>query len=324
MVKQRSTTEEVTAQRPTFVPLTCCAVHRKILYIINPISGTRNKKSLEEIIRTETKRAGFPFAIYPSVAGGDYSFLYPIIKEQKFTDVVIAGGDGTINQAVNSLRKLNVQFGIIPCGSGNGLAFSAGISKDPVKALRTVFLGKSKLTDGFFINNQFACMLCGLGFDAQVAHDFANAPKRGLTTYVKKTVQNFFASKTYPFTLTTGNKQIHTEAFFISVANSNQFGNNFTIAPKASLTDGLLDVVIMTRQNKLNVLFQTVKQISGFNKVKSVDIVDEKSSLIYFQTPELRISNEGSAPLHIDGDPVETEKEFHFRIIRDCFLLIYA
>lgn len=298
-------------------------MHRKILYIVNPISGTKNKRTLQEIIEKETRRAGFSFAIYPSVAGGDYAFLYPIIKEQKFTDVVIAGGDGTINQAVNSLRKLDVQFGIIPCGSGNGLAFSAGISKDPVKALRTVFNGRSKLTDGFFINKQFACMLCGLGFDAQVAHDFANAPKRGLTTYVKKTVQNFFSSKAYPFTLSTGEKEIRTEAFFISVANSNQFGNHFTIAPKASLNDGLLDVVIMTKQSKLGVLFQTLKQISGFNKVKSVDIVDERSSLIYFQTETLKISNEGGAPLHIDGDPVETLKEMHFSIVKDCFLLIY-
>ena len=298
-------------------------MQRKLLYIVNPISGTRNKKSLKEIIEAETKRAGFSFTIYPSVADGDYSFLYPVIKDEKYTDVVIAGGDGTINQAINGLRKQGVQFGIIPCGSGNGLAFSAGISKDPVKALRTVFLGKSKLTDGFFINNQFACMLCGLGFDAQVAHDFADAPKRGLATYVKKTVQNFFSSKTYPFILTTGDKEIRTEAFFISIANSNQFGNNFTIAPKASLSDGLLDVVIMTKQNKLSVLFQTLKQISGFNKVKSVDIVDENSSLIYFQTEKLKISNEGGAPLHIDGDPVQTEREMRFKIVKDCFLLIY-
>jgi YegS/Rv2252/BmrU family lipid kinase len=299
-------------------------MQRKLLYIVNPISGTRNKQSLEEIINAETKRVGFPFAIYPSVANGDYSFLYPIIKEQKFTDVIIAGGDGTINQAVNSLRKQAVQFGIIPCGSGNGLAFSAGIPKDPVKALHIAFNGRSKLTDGFFINKQFACMLCGLGFDAQVAHDFANSPKRGLATYVKKTVQNFFSSQAYPFTLTTGEKEIHTEAFFISVANSNQFGNNFTIAPKASLTDGLLDVVIMTKQNKLGILFQTLKQISGFNRVQRVDIVDEKSSLIYFQTAKLSISNKGDAPLHIDGDPVETLQEMQFTIIKDAFLLIYG
>lgn len=297
-------------------------MQRKILYIVNPISGTRSKASIQEIIEAETKKAGFRWAVYPSVAGGDYSFLHPIIRDEKFTDVVIAGGDGTINQVVNSLRSLDVQFGIIPCGSGNGLAFSAGIPKDPVKALQLAFKGNSLLTDGFFVNNQFACMLCGLGFDAQVAHDFANAPKRGLTTYVKKTVQNFFSSKAYPFVLTTGGKEISAEAFFISIANSNQFGNHFTIAPKASLTDGQLDVVIMTRQSKLSVLFQTLKQISGLNKVQRVDIVDEKSSLIYFQTNGLKVMNKGGAPMHIDGDPVESIEELNIRLEPKAFLLI--
>lgn len=297
-------------------------MQRKILYIVNPISGTKSKSSLEEIIKAETKKIGFSHFIYPSVADGDYSFLYPVIKEKRLTDVVIAGGDGTINAVVNSLRNQNVQFGIIPCGSGNGLAFSAGIPKDPTKALQIIFRGHSKLTDGFFVNGRFACMLVGLGFDAQVAHDFANAPKRGLSTYVQKTLKNFFSSKTYSFVITAAAKEIKTEAFFISIANSNQFGNNFTIAPKASLTDGLLDVVIMTKQNKLSILFQTLKQISGYNKVKSVDIVDEKSSLIYFQTEALMLLNKDEAPMHIDGDPVETETRLDVKIIKDCFRLV--
>ena len=296
---------------------------RKLLYIINPISGTRNKQSLREIIEEETKKAGFPFSIYTSVAGGDYSFLYPIIKEEKFTDVIVAGGDGTINQSINSLRKQGVQFGIIPCGSGNGLAFSAGIPKDPVKALRLAFNGKSKLTDGFYINNQFACMLCGLGFDAQVAHDFANSPKRGLPTYIRKTVEDFFTAKAYPFVLSAEGKEWQTDAFFISIANSNQFGNHFTIAPKASLNDGLLDVVIMTKQAKLGVVYNTLKQVLGFNTVKSIDVLDEGSSLIYFQTTDLKIINDGEAPLHIDGDPAVTMKEMSFRVEKDCFLLLY-
>jgi YegS/Rv2252/BmrU family lipid kinase len=297
-------------------------LQRKLLYIINPISGTRNKKNLREIIESETLKQGIPFFIYPSVPGGDYSYLYPLILEEKITDVVIAGGDGTINQAVNNLRHLELQFGIVPCGSGNGLAFSAGISKDPIKALKIVFDGHSKLIDGFYVNSQFCCMLVGLGFDAQVAHDFANSPKRGLTTYVKKTCQNFFTSRTYSFTISTKEKELNTEAFFISVANSNQFGNNFTIAPKASLTDGLLDVVIMTKQHKLSVLFNTLMQISGRHKVQRVEIVDEKSSLIYFQTDRLHITNIDDAPMHIDGDPVTSIHELDFRVVHDCFRLI--
>jgi diacylglycerol kinase (ATP) len=139
---------------------------RRIIYIINPISGTRSKKGLQQFIEKRTKENNISFQVFLSVANGDYSFLHPIIAEQKITDVVIAGGDGTVSQVVHSLINCNVNFGIIPCGSGNGLAYAARIPKDPGKALDVIFNGKPVAIDGFMINHQFACMLCGLGFDA--------------------------------------------------------------------------------------------------------------------------------------------------------------
>jgi len=295
---------------------------RKLVYIVNPISGTRNKSSLREIIEVKTFAAGFDFTIYPSVESGDYSFLIPIIKEQNFTDVVVAGGDGTINQVVNSLRKLKLQFGIIPCGSGNGLAFSAGIPRNIERALQIIFKGKSNWCDAFLINESFACMLCGLGFDAQVAYDFANDPKRGLATYIRKTVSNFFTAKTYPFVLSAHGKQIKTDALFISIANSNQFGNNFTIAPKASLNDGLLDIVVMGKQNKLFALLQAFRQVGGYNRLQKLEVVNENASLLYFQTDEIKIENPQLAPMHIDGDPTETKKKLAIEILKDSFRLI--
>ncbi len=294
---------------------------RSILYIINPISGTRGKKDLQALIEKETKKAGIPFLILPSVADGNYDFLHPIIKEKKITDVVVAGGDGTVSQVVNGLMSLDLNIGIIPCGSGNGLAYTAGIPKDPAKALQIIFAGKAAPTDGFYLNDHFACMLCGLGFDAKVAHDFAQQPKRGLSTYVKQVVRNFFGAKTYPFELTVGGKTFSTDAYFISIANSNQFGNHFTIAPAASLSDGLLDIVIVTRQNKLSMIVQTLKQVRGKNKLVPETVIDDTKAVIYFQTAKLSISNKAEAYLHIDGDPAETSKEIKVRVLPECFKL---
>jgi YegS/Rv2252/BmrU family lipid kinase len=298
-------------------------MERQILYIINPISGTGNKQSIREVVEARTKAAGIAYEIYPSVANGDYSFLHHVIEENGVTDVVIAGGDGTINQVINALRQFNVQFGIIPCGSGNGLAFSANIPKNPDKALDIIFGGEARWTDAFTINGTFACMLCGLGFDAQVAHDFANDPSRGLATYMKQTIKNFFSAKAYTFKINTHGKEWITDAFFISVANSNQFGNHFTIAPQASLTDGMLDIVIMTRQSKLSMLLQAALQVTGFNQVKEIEVLDEQSSVVYFQTADITITNAMEAPLHIDGDPAETAKEFEIRLLHQCFRLLY-
>jgi len=303
---------------------------RYILYIINPISGTRKKKDLKAFIEKETTERNIPYSIFPSVANGDYSFLHSIIKEKPVTDIVVAGGDGTVSQVVNSLMDFDINFGIIPCGSGNGLAYTANISKDPAKAMQTIFNGKAVATDGFYINDagpsgrgrHFACMLCGLGFDAKVAHDFAQQPKRGLSTYIKQVVKNFFGAHTYSFDIKLNKETFFTEAYFISIANSNQFGNNFTIAPKASLSDGLLDIVIVTSQNKLSVLLQTLLQISGRNKLQPETSFDKNKAIIYFQTDNITITNKSNAPLHIDGEPAETPEKITIQVRQGCFNLI--
>ena len=124
---------------------------RKICYIINPISGTKSKDTLSNLVAKETLKAGIAFQFFPSVASGDYSFLFDTITEEHYTDVVIIGGDGTVNQVVDSLKHLPVRFGIIPSGSGNGLAFSAGIPKTPLKALKIIFKNQWTTVDGFRI-----------------------------------------------------------------------------------------------------------------------------------------------------------------------------
>ena len=297
-------------------------MRRKIIYIVNPISGTSSKDSVQNTIAAETLKKGISFQFFPSVANGDYSFLKETITSEKITDIVIVGGDGTVSQVVDSLKDLPVQFGVIPCGSGNGLAFGAGIPKAPKKALEVIFNNRTHVVDGFRVNNRFACMLCGIGFDAQVAHDFAKASQRGLVTYVKKVFTNFFIAKPYSFKIKLNDKIFKTEAYFISIANSNQFGNNFTIAPKASLSDGKVDVVIVTDQSKLTLLYNTMIQVGGFNGLQKKENINENKSVIYFQTSEISISNYNEAPLHIDGDPVETEKKLHIAIEPSCFRLL--
>jgi len=165
-------------------------------------------------------------------------------------------------------------------------------------------------------------MLCGLGFDAKVAHDFVDQPERGLATYIRLALKNFFTVKPYKFEIQLNDTKFKTEAYFISIANSNQFGNNFTIAPKASLSDGLLDVVIITGQNKVSFILQTLQQFAGWNALQAVPVIKQKSSAIYFQTDQISIINKSDAPLHIDGEPAETPKTLNIEIKKKCFRLI--
>lgn len=297
-------------------------MNRRIIYLYNPISGTRGKESLMKTIEKKTIEKDIFCEIIPTRADGDYSFLKEKIRTEKITDIVICGGDGTVSQVAGSLMGEAVNFGIIPLGSGNGLAFAAKIPRKPEKALDIIFTGKASYIDSFYINSAFSCMLCGLGFDAQVAHDFAKQKKRGLATYVKQTVANFFKAKPYSFELELNGKTFKTEAYFISIANSNQFGNDFTIAPGASLNDGLLDIVVVKKMSKLWLLWSIFKQINHGVIHEHDELIFHKKDVLYFQTNNLVIHNPDEAPLHIDGDPSGTNKKFVINIIPAAFKLI--
>ena len=295
---------------------------RKIIYLFNPISGTTRKDALLKKIEAATKAKNLHFEFIRSNPDGDYKFLRRKIEQEKFTDVVIIGGDGTVNQVTGALRGCKIRFGIIPRGSGNGLAYTARIPKNTLLALDIIFKGASKKVDAFLINEQYACMLCGLGFDALVAHKFAAQPKRGLITYTQQSLLHFFQASFYRFEITLNDFSFLTDAYFISIANSNQFGNNVTIAPQARLNDGLLDIVVVQKMSKAILPLAVLKQIQGNNQLQQLAEDVAAKTVLYFQTAELTIKNLDRAPLHVDGEPSKTAGEFKIKILKDCFELI--
>ena len=280
---------------------------RKLMYLVNPLSGTVKKGPLLFSIKTVTENKGIAYEIAETNAAGNYFLLKEKIIDEQFTDVVIIGGDGTIRYVIDAFRNVpNLSFGIIPIGSGNGLARAANIPSKPLQALQLIFSGTATYVDAFTINNHFSCMLSGIGFDAKVAHDFAEKTTRGLFTYTQQSLLNYFKAHPYQFEIIIDDFSFFTEAYFISIANSNQFGNNVTIAPQASLTDGLLDIVIVQKMNKARLPFALLKQIRGNNKLQQIVDDMSKNNVLYFQTPAIAIRNLKQAPFHIDGDPIET------------------
>jgi diacylglycerol kinase family enzyme len=206
-------------------------------------------------------------------------------------------------------------------GSGNGLALAAGISTQYEKALEIIFKGKADYIDAFYINNHFSCMLCGLGFDAQVAYDFSLQKTRGLGMYVKQTAKNFLSAMPYPFIIHINDLEIKTEAFFISIANSNQFGNQITIAPRASLSDGFLDVVVVKKMSKIRMLYAVLMQIK-LGQITNTAKKFRQKDIFYFQTKHLIIQNLKHAPLHIDGEPANTSRHFEIKVVEKAFRLL--
>jgi len=295
---------------------------RKILFFINPVSGTTSKLQLEKKIRQKCLDNNVSFEVLFTSASGDYDFLRDKIKTDFITDIVICGGDGSIRPIVSHLLNIDVNIGIIPLGSGNGLAKTAGIPSDIDRAFKTIFIGKTLVCDAFSVNKDLSCHVCGLGYDALVAHEFSKQKKRGLSSYTKIAIKNFFAAKTYRFSIEADGEEFETEAFLLCVANSNQFGNNLKVAPKASLCDGLLDIVILKKTSKPQIVFSFVKQILWGNTRKITDKDFHDRNILYFQTSKIKIENLDNAPFHIDGDPEETSKEFLVESLPSAYKLI--
>jgi len=294
----------------------------KYIFLINPISGTKKKENFSQKIAQTCKERNVHFEILPTSLTGNYDYVIEKINEDAITHVVIVGGDGTVNQILNALQNCKVVFGIIPAGSGNGLALAAGIPKNLAESIETIFDGSIIEIDTFTVNNQFSCLLSGLGFDATVAHNFAKNTTRGLFTYTKESIIQYFKARPYTFSLQIDGIPLYIEAFFISIANSNQFGNNVTIAPKANLSDGLLDIVIVQKMNKLKLPFALIKQIRGNNKLQQLVEDMQTKNIIYLQSAKLTIENPMYAPLHIDGDPKQTAEKIDIAVRPNTVQLI--
>ena len=126
----------------------------------------------------------------------------------------------------------------------------------------------------------------------------------------------------YKFDITLQGKTFSAEAFFISVANGNQFGNNFTIAPRASLNDGLLDIIVVKKMSKLRLVWAVLQQIRSGEVRQSEERNFHKNEVLYFQTDQLIIHNPLLAPLHVDGDPAVTHKKLSIKILPAAFKLL--
>ncbi len=296
---------------------------RKLIFFINPISGARSKVSLEKTIIEACGKESVFFEILFTSKDGDYSFLPGKIQSENITDVVICGGDGSVAPIITYLLDATVNIGIIPLGSGNGLARTAGIPYDVEKAIKVLFTGVPKNVDAFMVNDRLGCQIAGWGFDAFIAQEFARERKRGLSTYTKLAVKHFFKAKPYHFEIGSGGNTFSTDAFIVCVSNANQFGNNVKIAPKASLSDGLLDIVILKKTTKLKILTAFVNHLLFARKREPTLPKPPKGKVQYFNTQKVIIKNSGLAPMHIDGDPVGATSEYVVEVLPNAYKLIH-
>lgn len=221
---------------------------KSILFIINPVSGKRRLSNIAEIIRKEVDGEKFTVSIRFTESAGHASVLSKEAVDNKVDVIAAVGGDGTINEIASQMIGSESILGIVPGGSGNGLARHLGIPLVAEKAVRLIINGQVTKIDTATINEKAFISIAGIGFDALVAKLFSENKRRGFLTYLSLIAQQFSRYREKKYTLEFENgEQITTRALFISFANSNQFGYNTKISPNALLNDGLLDICIVKK-----------------------------------------------------------------------------
>lgn len=281
---------------------------RKIIFVVNPISGTQGKELILSLLDEKIDKTRYTWDVVYTERPGHAVEIAAKAAEEEADVVVAIGGDGTINEIARSLVHTNTALGIIPCGSGNGLARHLHIPMEPKKALDVLNDGCMDTIDYGKINGTDFFCTCGLGFDAFVSLKFAHAGKRGLLTYLEKTLLESLKYQPETYELETENAVTKYKAFLIACGNASQYGNNAYIAPQATLTDGLLDVTILEPFTVLDVpslAFQL------FNKT-----IDQNSRIKTFRCKKLCIRRTKPGVVHFDGDPLETGSEVNIELIK--------
>lgn len=272
---------------------------QRLRLIVNPISGTRSgqaKQSLAAQLEAKLREAGFDVDTVFTTGSGDATRLARQAIEHRFDGVIACGGDGTINETATAMIDAPIPMGIIPAGSGNGLARHMAIPMEPLDAAGVI--AARNITDCDFgsVNSRpFFCTF-GVGFDAAVSDRFAAASTRGKFSYIRSAVEEFAHYHTDHYIIDIDGRHLERDAFLIAVCNASQYGNNAYIAPTASITDGVLDVIIINKASRLRTF------LLGFDLMAG--LIADNNIIETFQVRDVRIQRSAAGPAHLDGEPV--------------------
>lgn len=271
---------------------------KKILFILNPISGSSGKSGIPDAIDKYLDKSKFTYKLAMTQGPGHATELARQAAADGYDIVAAIGGDGTVNEVASGLTHTNTALAVIPCGSGNGLARHLLIPINVKKSIEIINAAEVHDLDYCVVNgNPFFCT-CGMGFDAFISFKFAEAGKRGPITYIQQVLERGINYKPETYEVETNDGTSHYKAFLITCANASQYGNNAYIAPQASMSDGMMDVVVM---EPFDILDAPQIAIDMFGKT-----LNKSSKIKSFRTNHLHIRRVASGPIHYDGEPVLT------------------
>jgi YegS/Rv2252/BmrU family lipid kinase len=282
--------------------------NKKVLFIINKYAGTGYQSSVEGRIITYCDKANIEATIEFTQRQKHATELAGQAAASKIFDIVFAvGGDGTVNEVAQGLVHTKQTMGIIPNGSGNGLARHLGLSMNFKKSLNLIANHSIIAMDSFLINDNLSVNVSGIGFDGHVASLFAKGGKRGLLGYSKFVLKEFFSFNEFQVNANIDSSTYKKNAFVVAFANSSQFGNNARISPHASVCDGWLDVCFIRKVPMTHTLGFIRKMFTGkIDKTSWADIIKGKNLNLSFDQP---------MPYHVDGEAMTPACDFSIALL---------
>lgn len=276
---------------------------KKIFFIVNPISGHHNKNNFPILVDKHIDKNKYDYKIKFTERANHATELALQAIEEDYEYIAAVGGDGTINEVAKCLIGKKQILIIVPLGSGNGLANHLGLPFKIEKHIDEVINnGKVHKIDTATMNGIPFISIAGIGFDALIADYFAKDGNRGFLTYAKLVTEKYPNFKPKEYTLILDDKTtIECKPFFVTFANSNQFGYNAEISPKASVQDGLLDVCIFKKPNILEVPI-----VATYFIAKQID----KSNFIdIYKAKKIKVIREKEEVANIDGESANMNKD---------------
>ena len=280
---------------------------KSILFLVNPKSGVQKKKNVSRLIEKYIDKGRYDFSIEYTQYAGHAGELAKAAVEQGVDIVVAVGGDGTVNEVGSSLVHTNTALGVIPCGSGNGFARHLGVPIDVRKAIEFINSSAVALVDYGKINGRPFFCACGVGFDALVSDHFAQGGRRGMFSYIQKTLTDWVTYKPEVYKVETPHLKKNFKAFVIACGNAAQYGNNAYIAPYASMRDGLLTISIMSPFQPYEVA-EVVAQLFTSNFVGS-------NHMTILSSRWVKIKRKVAGPVHYDGEPCFMDAELLVEVV---------
>ncbi|MDR0536742.1 MAG: diacylglycerol kinase family lipid kinase [Tannerellaceae bacterium] len=281
--------------------------HIDVQAIINPVSGVGSKRAIPKLIEKIYESRNLALNITFTEYAGHAKLLTKNALKQGARYILAVGGDGTVNEIAAAMINSEATLGIIPRGSGNGLARDLQIPMDTRKAVELILKDHVTVIDGCVANRHIFFTTCGVGFDAMVSQKFATEKRRGSMTYVRRAIQEYLNYKPEEYELHIDDRAVTEKAFLVACANASQYGNNAFIAPHANMTDGKMDITILSPFTALdvpNLAFQLfTRQIEKNSKIKII------------QTDRLTIIRRNPGVMHLDGDPIMAGKKITVNVL---------